>query len=116
MSIPCDINPLGDGSKLAGGFIPFLFMEFEGASGFTSDFIIKSNSGFFFDIYKGERKATFSVLAGDYYNASNYTYPFLDYAGKIGFALNSTFYPLKSGGYATSQKQVTDEEAYLVSC
>lgn len=113
MNIPCKMIPLGGGSKLPGDFIPLSFMEFEGASSFTSDFIIKSDCGIFFDIYKGERKAVFSVLAGNYNNSGSYTYPFLDYSAKIGFTLNETFYPLRSGGYVSAQNQLTDKDAYL---
>lgn len=94
-------------------FIPLSFLEFEGASSFTSDFIIKSDCGMFFDIYKGERKAVFSELAGNYNNSGIFTYPFLDYSAKIGFSLNETYYLLRSGGHVNTQNQATDKEAYL---
>lgn len=113
MNIPCEIFPLGGGNKLSGNFIPLSFLEFEGASSFTSDFIIKSDCGVFFDIYKGERKTVFSVLAGNYNNEGSPTYIFLDYSAKIGFSLNEIFYPLRSGGYVNAQKDLTEKEAYL---
>ena len=116
MNIPNNLSPLGNNVDrlLPSGYLPCSFLYLE-KSDFNTGYMVKPSSGFLFDLYVGAAEAKYRVIAGNALmsNAGQITYPFATYNGKCAFILNSPYYPRRSGGYATSQSQLTQAEAYL---
>ena len=116
MNIPNNLSPLGNNVDrlLPSGYLPCSFLYLE-KSDFNTGYMVKPSSGFLFDLYVGAAENRYRVIAGNarLSNGGDITYPFATYNGKSAFALSSTYYPRRSGGYATSQSQLTQAEAYL---
>lgn len=115
MNIPSDMQPHGNSiNSLPTEYIPCSFLNFNANSVFDTNYTTTPDTGFSFDIYV-KKDATFRVLAGNYNraNTQQYVYVFLTYNGTVGFAINSSYYPLRDGGYASSGASVSEINSYM---
>lgn len=118
MNIPNNLSPLGYSVDrlLPSGYLPCSFLYLE-KSDFNTGYMVKPSSGFLFDLYVGAAESAYRVFAGNanWSNQGKLTYPFAVYNGKSAFGLDVVYYPRRSGGYAGSQAQVTQADAYIAA-